>query len=145
MNRKGMLAALVAGVIGAGVSSTAHADPRGAWLTEGGKSRVVIEQCGHKLCGKIAWLKEPLDKDGTPKLDKNNEDETLRSRPITGLKMLHGFSDDGDGRWRGGRIYNPEDGYTYRSKMDLVDPNTLKVSGCVLFVLCKAQTWTRAE
>ena len=124
---------------------TAQADPLGTWLTEGGKSHVSIAPCGDKLCGRIVWLREPLNPDGTGKLDVDNEDPDLRGRPIIGLRMLHGFSGDGDGRGSGGRIYNPEDGYTYRSKMKVIDADTLEVSGCVLFVLCQGQTWTRVE
>ncbi|MCE2492359.1 MAG: hypothetical protein J4F40_07095 [Alphaproteobacteria bacterium] len=31
--------------------SGAHADPTGTWLTEGGKSRVMIQPCGEKIWG----------------------------------------------------------------------------------------------
>ena len=116
---------------------------QGVWMTEGGKSHVRIQRCGDELCGKIAWLKEPHD-DGSEKRDTHNKDESLRDRPILGLPLLTGFSDQGGGEWTGGEIYNPEDGKTYRSRLKLVDPATLKVSGCVLF-FCKTQTWTRVE
>ena len=129
----------------AGAASAADPDPRGLWLTEGGKSRVEIADCDGSLCGRIVWLREPNNEDGTPKLDVDNEDESLRDRPIVGLKVLWGFSHDGDGEWSGGRIYNPEDGYTYRSRMEVVDSKTLEVSGCVLFVLCQGQTWVRVQ
>lgn len=117
---------------------------RGVWMTEGGKSHVRIQPCGEKLCGEIVWLKEPRDDDGSEKRDVHNKDESLRDRPILGLPLLTGFSDQGGGEWTGGEIYNPEDGKTYRSRLELADPATLKVSGCVLF-FCKTQTWTRTE
>ena len=126
------------------IAGTALADPRGMWMTEGGKSRIEILDCDGKLCGRIVWIAEPNNEDGSPKRDIENDDPALRDRPILGLELLTGFSDDGDGEWTGGRIYNPEDGETYRSKLELRGPNALKVSGCVLF-FCQGQIWTRFE
>lgn len=131
-------------IIAFGVITTASADPKGMWLTLGGKSHVEMELCGDKLCGTIVWLKDPNDEEGKAKVDVNNKNEALRSRPILGLKMLSNFVDKGAGKWEKGKIYNPEDGKTYNSKLELVDSNILKVSGCVLF-FCKTQIWIRVE
>ena len=68
----------------------------------------------------------------------------MRTRPILGLKLLANFIDKGAGKWENGKIYNPEDGKTYNSKIEVADPKTLKVSGCV-FIFCKTQVWTRVE
>ncbi|SLN48721.1 DUF2147 domain-containing protein [Oceanibacterium hippocampi] len=122
----------------------AAADVAGVWATEEEKSHVEIEPCGDKMCGGIIWLKEPNDAAGNPKVDKRNEDESMHSRPIIGLRLLEGFASAGDGAWEGGKIYNPEDGKTYSSELKLVDEDTLEVKGCV-FVFCKTQTWTRVE
>ena len=46
--------------------------------------------------------------------------------------------------WDDGEIYNPEDGKTYDSEMEVIDADTVKVSGCVWFI-CKTQTWKRVE
>lgn len=139
----GRLAAAAACLaLAAGHSGAAGASPLGTWVTDGGKSHIKIEPCGDKLCGAIVWLEEPNNKKGSAKLDVNNKDESLRSRPILGLPLLTDFAAKSASRWEGGKIYNPEDGKTYRSKLELVDPDTLKVSGCFLF-FCKDQTWTR--
>ncbi len=131
-------------VAAAPLAGAANADPTGIWLTQEGESRIEILACGEKLCGRIVWLAEPRNADGTPKVDESNGNETLRTRPIIGLEMMSGFAEAGDGKWTRGRIYNPEDGRTYRSRFELKDPDTLSVSGCVL-VFCRAQTWTRIE
>src|SRR5690606_40277122 len=89
-------------------------------------------------------LKEPNGEDGNQKTPPNEIDESLRSRPIVGLQMLAGFEPDGENEWDDGTIYNPEDGKTYSSKMELVDANTLEVKGCVL-MFCQTQSWTRVE
>lgn len=122
------------------------ASPYGQWLTEGGKSRVEIAECDNSLCGKIVWLAEPLDEAGQEKLDKNNPDAALQSRPILGLALLNGFV-PGDEKtvWVDGEIYNPEDGETYSCTLTLQDDGTLKVRGYVgLPLFGKTQIWTRA-
>ncbi len=126
-------------------AGAAQADPRGVWLTEGGKSHVEIHDCGDgALCGRIVWLKSPLGKDGKPRRDRGNEDEALRDRPILGLRMVWGMEDQGGGEWDDGRIYNPNDGQTYSAEMEEIDADTLEVAGCVLFI-CKGQTWKRVR
>lgn len=121
-----------------------QADPVGTWLTDSGKSRVKIETCEAGLCGTIMWLKNPLNAAGTDLLDSNNVDESLRGRTVVGIEVVYGFTEARPGRWTGGKIYNPEDGRTYNSRLVERDENTLTVKGCVLFI-CKSQTWTRVE
>ncbi len=138
---KAIFAGLVATIFFTGAS---NADPTGVWLTPAGNSHIEIRLCGEKLCGKIVRFTEPRNADGTLKLDEKNKKEALRTRPLLGLELMSGFTETGDGKWTKGRIYNPEDGQTYRSKLEVKDHNTLNVSGCVL-VFCKAQTWTRVK
>ncbi len=143
MHFAGILAAMSAAFLAFAAPAIA-ADATGVWATKEGKSHVKIGPCGDRLCGEIIWLKEPTGEDGKPKTDRNNIDESLRSRPIVGLQMLAGFEPDGENEWDDGTIYNPEDGKTYSSKMELVDANTLEVKGCVL-MFCQTQSWTRVE
>ncbi len=120
------------------------AGPVGLWLTEGGKSRVQITECGAALCGAIVWLKEPLDDDGNEKVDKNNPDDTLKTRKIVGMKLLNGFvPGNEEGVWVKGTIYNPEDGETYKCTMRINEEGNLKVRGYVGIPLFgKTQIWT---
>ncbi|MDP8916627.1 MAG: DUF2147 domain-containing protein [Pseudomonadota bacterium] len=119
----------------------------GNWLASGGAGTVRIAPCPGQtanLCGTFVGLRKPNGPDGRPARDVNNPNPALKSRPMMGMTFLTGFKPAGPGRWTGGKIYNPEDGKTYNSKMTLNPNGTLKVEGCVL-VLCKAQTWTRAS
>ena len=134
----------VAAALASFATNAAASDAIGKWLTPDGKSHVEIVPCGEQLCGTIVWLKEPNNAEGSAKLDIENEKEALRARPIVGLPLLNGFKVKDELSWDGGKIYNPEDGKTYKSKMNLADDNTLKVKGCVLF-FCKTQIWTRVE
>ncbi|MDP3928261.1 MAG: DUF2147 domain-containing protein, partial [Bacteroidota bacterium] len=43
----------------------------GLWETGSGKARVNIIKSGNYYYGRIVWLKEPLNEEGKPKVDKN--------------------------------------------------------------------------
>jgi uncharacterized protein (DUF2147 family) len=118
------------------------ADPaEGEWLTQAGSARVRIGPCpgqAARLCGAVSWLKND------PKVvDSNNPDPKLKGRPILGMTMLSGFKSAGPGKWTGGKIYDPESGKTYDSKLSVNGNGTLKVEGCVA-IICQAQTWRRS-
>jgi uncharacterized protein (DUF2147 family) len=130
----------------AGAESARAADPLGNWLTQTGGSRIRIADCGGALCGTIVWLKEPTDPDtGKPKTDKNNSDATKRSRPLIGVQIVLGMKPSGAGKWAG-QVYNAEDGKTYSGNLTFTGGDSLQLQGCALGgLVCKAQTWTKAN
>ena len=128
-----------------GFSDVASADPIGTWLTENGRSRVRISDCGGALCGTIIWLKEPNDPEtGKPKTDKNNADESKRGRALIGVPIVLSMKPSGADKWSG-QVYNAEDGKTYSGSITMQGANALQLEGCVMGFLCKSQTWTRAN
>ena len=102
-------------------------DVIGKWKLEDGSAIVEVYQEGNVFNGKIVWLKNPTEADGTPAVDSNNPDKSLRKRQILGLNMLHGLKKDG-GKYAGGKIYDPGNGKTYNCSMK-VDGDVLKVRG----------------
>lgn len=122
------------------------ADPTGTWLTEGGKSRVRVANCGSALCGTIVWLNEPNDPaTGKPKTDKNNADAGKRARPLIGVQIVLGMKPNGASKWSG-QVYNAEDGKTYSGHLTLNGSNALRLEGCALGgMICKGQNWSRAN
>lgn len=121
------------------------ANPEGTWLSGDGGTKVHISNCGGKLCGKVVWLQEPIDKKtGKPKTDALNPDPGKQSRPMIGLQVVHGLAPNGPNKWSG-QIYNADDGKTYSANMQVKDESTAHVEGCVLGILCKGQTWKRAS
>ncbi len=93
---------------------------------------------------RVVWLHEPIDRrTGKPKTDKRNPDPAKRARPLIGLQVVNGLAPSGPNKWSG-LIYNADDGRTYRASFKVQSESTAKVEGCVLMVLCKAKTWTRA-
>ncbi len=112
----------------------------GTWLTASGTAKVQISREGDKYNGKIAWLKNPLDENGKPKVDKNNPDKNQKSTPILGLKMLKDFVYD-DGEWNDGTIYDPNNGKTYSCVIKYRD-GKLDLRGYIgISLLGRTQTW----
>ncbi len=107
----------------------------GLWRTEeteNGHSHIEIYLEADRYCGQIVWLSDPLDENGEPRVDAENKDEARRDDPVVGLRLMHGFRfDEGSGKWKDGRIYDPENGKEYRCKLTLKDAETLEVFGYV--------------
>lgn len=118
----------------------------GQWYTAEKEALVAIYPCEGRYCGRIVWLKEPKNPDGTEKIDTHNPDQSRRHDPIIGLQLVSDFTFDGDGAWKGGRIYDPENGKTYSCKMVLSEDQRLKVRGYIgISLLGRTEVWTRAS
>lgn len=142
-----LIASITAALFGLSLMAVAQATMpvTGTWLSADGGTKVKVTDCGGKLCGKVVWLNEPIDKTtGQPKTDKHNADASKRARPLLGVQVVQGMKPDGDNKWSG-QIYNADDGKIYQAHVTLVSDNAMRVQGCVLGILCKSQTWTRAD
>ena len=102
-------------------------DVIGKWKLEDGSAIVEVYKQGDVFNGKIVWLQNPTEPDGTPAVDNNNPDAKLRSRKLIGLNMLSNLKKDG-GEYTGGSIYDPGNGKTYNCSMK-VEGDILKVRG----------------
>ena len=121
-------------------------DPHGTWLTDDGKARIRVADCGGALCGNIIWLKEPNDETGKPKTDQHNADAAKRSRPILGVPIVLGMKPTSTPDKWAGEVYNAEDGKTYSGSITLIGPSKLNLEGCALGgLVCKTKVWTRAN
>jgi uncharacterized protein (DUF2147 family) len=103
-------------------------DVIGKWKLDDGTAIVEVYKSGDAYNGKIVWLEEPTDADGTPAKDNNNPDPALRTRELIGLNMLSGLKKTADNEYSGGKIYDPGNGKTYNCSMK-VEGNVLKVRG----------------
>lgn len=128
-------------VIIGGPAAAEEPDPLfGHWRTVRHGAEVVISDCGNgSPCGYLVAVDDAIT--GGKTRDERNSDPSLRDRPLAGLPLLWGFTFE-DGRWRRGRLYNPDTGQTFRSTMYLISDDALRVEGC-LGVFCRSQTWTR--
>ncbi len=110
------------------------------WTTEDGRAVVTIARCGSSVCGTISRVLVSMEAN---QRDVNNPNPRLRNRTIQGLRVLSGFTRDGN-RYRGGQIYDPENGREYNARFRLLNANTLRVTGCVLGgIVCQSQDWRR--
>jgi uncharacterized protein (DUF2147 family) len=117
----------------------------GNWLTEEDRAIVEIYRCDDRYCGRIVWLKEPKNAEGMDKQDTENPDPTKRKRKILGLDMVWGFEYEGDNKWVGGKIYDPDTGKSYSCKMSL-EGGALKVRGYVgISLIGRTTVWTRKK
>lgn len=116
----------------------------GTWLNTEKTAQIEIMDIGDQYLGKIIWLDNP-NKDGTPVLDKANENKKLRDRPVMGLTILEGLKFD-DGIWKGGKIYDPNSGKTYSCEVKLKGMEKLEVKGYLGFSwIGKTVEWTKVK
>ena len=126
---------MLSGMLLLGTAAMAMADPvAGTWETaegeDGGFLHVTIAPCGNNICGTISAA---YDTDGNPSPDY----EHLRKQ------LIWGMTSDGGGSYSGGKVWAPDSGKTYKSKMTL-SGNKLTVKGCVAGgLICRGQDWTR--
>ena len=91
------------------------ADPTGLWLSQDGDVKMKVAPCGEAICGTIAWLKNPNDESGKPKIDKNNADASKRGRPIMGSAIVLPMKADLQRQFHAGRR---EQGRSQRLRRD---------------------------
>lgn len=123
----------------------------GQWKTPEEKSRVEIFKCGERYCGRIVSLKEPTYPADDPKgmagqvkVDRNNPEAALQTRPIIGLQLMEGFTYSGSNLWENGTIYDPENGKSYQCKVTLAAPDRLEVRGFIgISLFGRTSVWTR--
>ncbi len=137
-------------------SMPAVADPDailGLWRTDPtdkGYAHVEVTRRDGLYEGSVVWLSEPEfppgdPEAGRPKVDRLNPDPELRGQPILGMRLMRGFRYD-DGAWKGGRIYDPETGNTYKCGIRLGDDGSLRLRGYVgVPLIGRTTVWARAD
>lgn len=102
----------------------------GTWLSEAKDLKVEVYRQKNQFYGKMIWFHCPVN---TPPMehyrDKGNPNISLRNRSWLGMVLLKDLVFDGKNEWVNGDIYDPNSGNTYRSKVKLLDAQTLHVRG----------------
>jgi uncharacterized protein (DUF2147 family) len=117
----------------------------GTWYTEENKSLVEIYQENGKFYAKMISLKNPIDPlTGKAKLDKENPDPKLKSRPLIGIILLKDLRYESENYWGGGEIYDPESGNTYSCRLKMNGNNELDMRGYMgISLIGRSTTWKR--
>lgn len=124
----------------------------GVWLTTA-RTELTIAPCEPGFCGYISKIVIPetiKEKYGAELeaidpasfTDANNKDPALRGRPIQGMQILT-LRQTGNPMFYEGEIYNPEDGNMYSGSVEVLNTDLIRLKGCVLYVLCQEQDWSR--
>jgi len=122
-----------------------------------GYSQVEVYLDKGKYQGKVVYLSNPnytqaeekseggKVQAGKPRHDINNPDKSKRNEPILGMQIVFDFVRKGN-QWRGGKVYDPESGKTYKGKMWLNSNGTLGLRGFVgIAAFGRSTTWTPLE
>ena len=126
------------------LSDGASPSIEGVWLSADGTGWIKIEMGKHAPVGSIAGSPDDPEQRKPSDKDVLNPDPELRGRPLLGLTIMEGFAPAGEGKWKNGKIYDPNSGKTYKCKLTLVDSDTLKLRGYIgVSLLGRTETWTR--
>lgn len=129
-------------------NSYAQDDILGVWFTQSKNSKIEISKKGNKYFGKIIWLEEPIDKETSkPLKDKENPNKDLRNNDLLDMTILKDFVyDEKNKEFKGGTIYDPENGKTYKAKITLPSRNELDLRGYVgIPAFGRTENWTRTN
>jgi len=101
-------------------------EPWGIWVRESSGTSFDFYNCAGKLCAKVIAVPKPEEK------------------KAIGTVILRNAVLDKEGVWRGD-IFNAEDGKIYKGGVKVEKENELTLEGCLVSILCKSETWVRAE
>lgn len=110
------------------VSGAEHDAIYGLWSpAPPDEGTIEIAACGEHVC---ATIREDEHEPGEKSLD--------------GYLLFENFVYAGEHRWINGTIYDPRNGKSYKSKLRLLEPDKLRVKGCLWFFF-GSQIWTRIK
>lgn len=118
-------------------------NPGGLWLTQNERSAIQVEvDKDGTLVGYIAWIV-----DGGMQFDEKNPDKRLRSRPMCGLEIMKGLTQqENKNEWEAGKIYKADDGDIYNANAEMISNDEMQVRGYLALTLFgKTQTWKRVS
>jgi len=128
------------------IISYGQMDPTGIWKNiddEDGKVKSHLEVYWEDgvLKAKVAQL---LD-NATLTICKKCKGEK-KNKPLVGMEIMWGLTNDGENQWSGGKIMDPKKGKEYKCKIELVEEDKLKVRGYVgIPAFGRTQYWYRLK
>jgi uncharacterized protein (DUF2147 family) len=108
------------------LSPALAAEPFGKWVRPSTGTQVTFYDCGGKLCGKIAGVKD-----------------ASRAKEI-GTVILSGAVKSGDNEWKG-NLLDTDSGKTYAGVVTLEGADGLNLKGCALGFICQGETWRKVK
>jgi uncharacterized protein (DUF2147 family) len=85
------------------------------------------------LCGWVVWADQQAQSDARKGGSVN----------LIGTQLLYDYHATQNGKWMG-EVFVPDMGRRLSSRLDMLDQNRLKISGCLIAgFFCKSQIWRR--
>lgn len=107
----------------------------GVWSNPKRTLDVQTAPCGPRLCGTIVRASEGARADA----------REAGVTQLIGLQLLQDYRPVDAHTWRG-RVYVPDMGRRFSSRIEQLSPDTLRISGCLIGNLfCKSQLWQRVK
>ena len=126
MKATALQAATLAAALFASGAVRAEQTPLGVWIDHTGRGAVEIKDCNGKLCGYVAWVKDPKDAEGC------------------GEQIIGNVKSVGGGKWDNGWIYDPDTASKYDVELT-PKGDTMTVLGYAGSKwLSETMTWKRA-
>ena len=113
----------------------------GVWLNDDKTTKIEFSKTGKTYSGKIVWLAQPNDANGSPRLDKNNPDPDKRNQKILGLTIITGLKYSNN-KWSG-TMYGPKRGQYANCAFILKSEGQLQITVSKGF-LSETKTWTKS-
>jgi uncharacterized protein (DUF2147 family) len=111
------------------------ASPKGVWTNPKKSVRVVFQQCGPAMCGKVVWATPQAQSDA----------QARGGEPLLGAMLFRDFVEEERGRWSG-NVFVPDIGQTISGTIEQIDADTLVGEGCLVAGFgCQSQTWVRVR
>jgi uncharacterized protein (DUF2147 family) len=106
----------------------------GRWANPRGTLAVQTGRCADgALCGQIVWASPQA----------RAEARSAGLPDLVGTQLLRGYRRNKAGAWEG-KMFVPDMGRTFSSRIHQTSPHTLTITGCVVgSFLCKSQVWHR--
>ena len=124
-----LFALLAAGIAG---SAEARSPIEGRWKK--GNLQIDIRPCGRTLCGTVVRASAK----------QQARAERGSGTDLIGATLIKDIRPAGPRSYKA-RVFVPDHNMHALGKIQQVAPNRLKVSGCVLALICKSANWTRVQ
>lgn len=132
MTRAGILFAAALFSVIAAVPAEARSPIEGRWKK--GNMQIDIKPCGSGLCGTVVKASAK----------QQRRAERGSGTELIGATLIKDIRPAGPSKYRA-RVFVADRNMHATGKIQQVSPNQLKVSGCVLLIVCKSTNWTRVN
>ena len=111
----------------------------GAWVVEEKDAHIEIYKQDGRYFGRLSWLKDGDEKPG------DGQGPKMHEAPRVGMVIVRDFRFNGR-EWRGGMLYDPTDGKSYKGIIRLDTGGRLHVRGYLgITLLGRTTVWQRVE